>query len=176
MIFIGDEFEGEAYTLGTAFGRRDAVIPNHGIIVVVPRVYRQNGPGLGWAETIGSPTIAGAINIMRYAKNHPNASPLILEETLSHEFGHIFMGDGHPWTLTGESVLERNPTVGPADKKQAMILNNKEFVNDYGQEYAQIDHYGRILGLYLGKEDYKVTLWGGIQWEYEEILNPDRNF
>ena len=169
MIFFGDNFEGVDYKIyRKSEGGSDVVVAKTGVIVVL-------SDSKGRADANGD-NLRGTIRLGWSAGN-------IDGPAISHEFGHVFIGSGHPSTLQENSVMSTGYfsrgtllIVGAADKKQASILNNKEFVNDYGREYAQVDHYGRILGLYSGNEDYKVMLWGGSEWEYDEILNPNRNF
>lgn len=165
MIFFSDDFEGVDYTLEFRYGE-DQVISKPGVIVVVPSDAGTDAYPKNFGATVNG---GGTIRI------HPTSSSgRIGSKALSHEFGHIFMGPGHPETLHTDTVMSylggSSQTIGPADKKQAKILNTKDYVVFPEYDWPRIDHIGNILGLYVGSEDY-IVVANEKDSSWEEIMN-----
>ncbi|MBU1252700.1 MAG: hypothetical protein KJ905_01345, partial [Nanoarchaeota archaeon] len=177
MIFFGDSFEGIDYNLGISLGK-DAVVAKPGVIVVAPTKPGESGFSLGnsfW----GVLTVGGAV----YIGGGHLIPPKTMGQTLSHEFGHIFMGPGHPNTLHKETVMTYNNApldMGQADKKQSKILNQKDFTyrpisRSDGYVFApRMDFIGNIMNLYIGSEGTTLIL-NGIEINGERTVHARYN-
>jgi hypothetical protein len=119
------------------------IVPRPGIIVVTPKtdmIYT------GFAEPIRSGrslVSRGTIYLQPPAGSGTSV--------ISHEFGHMFMGSGHPVSLPGKSVMSSPVppnliTTGPADKKAGWIIYEPTFMLTLpDQVYPSLDYIKNIL-------------------------------
>jgi len=174
MILIGDDWEGVYYILREdGFGGKPDIVAEPGVIVVAPS---DQGSRADSKTTPGAKiTYGGTVYLGGVGGQVSQVLPELIGKSLSHEFGHIIMGEGHPKTIYEDTVMTyksgRPPSVGPADKKQAMILNTDDYVIFPDEQFPKIDWIGNILGLYKGKEDAKVNV-NEQSFSEEYLLNP----
>lgn len=123
------------------------IIANHGIIVVVPRSNLSKS-GIAYPDKKGLSLVSRGTIYLHSDLNNEN-----LNHTLSHEFGHMFIGMGHPTALgPGQSVMDTTitlPTTGPADKKAGWI-NYGYITKLHGQVYPSVDLFNNFL-----RDNYK---------------------
>ena len=81
----------------------------------------------------------------------------------SHEFGHMFIGSGHPISMlpnqTVMSTISILQAIGPADKKAGKLIYEETFMTFPPLKYPQVDYLENILGLgFYGKSQITGTL------------------
>ncbi|PIR50200.1 hypothetical protein COU79_00765 [Candidatus Peregrinibacteria bacterium CG10_big_fil_rev_8_21_14_0_10_54_7] len=127
MIVFGNDPTFTDYTLGDDDWE---VNPRNGVVIVVPR---KNLINPSTRDSVGgvtqvywriSPFITrGGVYIRPNLVQRPDA--LMFGAIFSHEFGHVFIGSGHPGSLKQDSnmqTLNRSSKMGPADKKAGYII------------------------------------------------------
>lgn len=155
QVFIVNGSEGHFDFYEYHIDPKGKVVANPGWIIVVPyknMIYtglaepRKAGGILGYGGTVYlQPTVSGNGTI------------------ISHEFGHIFIGSGHPiamppnqTVMTGLTTLS---TTGPADKKAGKLLYEQTYMTFPPLFYPRVDYLGNILGLgFYGESQITGTL------------------
>ena len=120
------------------------VIPNQGWIIVSPRLDMVEN---GLTERCRSGVSLSSCGTI-YLK------PGVGAGTISHEFGHLLIGPGHPLTLLGQTVMSSSTVLsitGPADKKAGKIIYQPIFMTLLpDQVFPSLDLLNKIL-----REDFK---------------------
>jgi hypothetical protein len=138
QILLGNYGNFDFYETGT--DPKGRVIADPGWIIVVPYL---NMPYAGVAEPdkAGTLVYGGTIYL----------TPGTGNATISHEFGHIFIGSGHPVSFgSGQSIMQVPTTLsttGIADKKAGELIYEETFMTFPPLVYPRIDYLGNILGL-----------------------------
>lgn len=118
------------------------IIPKKGVIVVTPKTGMGSAAGVAAPFGISLLTWGGVIYLLPYAGSNGTIT--------SHEFGHIFIGGGHPTSLPlDQSVMRLLPvitTTGPADKKAGKIIYERNFMTFPPSSYPRLDNLDNILG------------------------------
>lgn len=136
IIVFGNDSTFTDYTLDSL---KHKIVQRQGVIVIVPRL---DLPYAGLTEPHKSGTIGSGGTIYMNPIAHR-------EGTLPHEFGHMFLGTGHPISMTsGETVMTNPSTIpktGLADKKAGMLIYEPTFMVFPGAEYPHVDSLWNIL-------------------------------
>ncbi|GAB4377618.1 MAG: hypothetical protein Kow0042_25640 [Calditrichia bacterium] len=149
IIVFGNDSTFTDYSVDTTRGFYN-IIPEKGVIVTVPRVDFYYA-GLADPSKAGTIVYGGVIYI------DPNLFDWYFKSTISHEFGHFFIGD-HTFSLYGQSVMAVNPnpinTAGPADKKAGWIIYTPEYIRDFSHLglYPRIEFLPNLMRQEFGSD------------------------
>ncbi len=120
------------------------IIPNSGWIIVSPKTNMKEN-GLTERFRTGRSLVSRGVIYLKLGAG---------DGTISHEFGHMFIGGGHP-TIFGpdQTIMNSSTTLstpGPADKKAGKIVYEPTFMvvlPEFG--FPSVDDLENILGLRL---------------------------
>jgi len=163
QIFIGNYGHYDLYN--SSVHPKEKVIPYQGWIIVVPY---KNMPYTGLAYTYKAGTLVYRGTIyMQPAAGGDGYIP-------SHEFGHIFIGSGHPVSMpsnqTVMSTISILQTTGPADKKAGWLIYEQTYMTFPLAIYPEVDYLYNILGLEFYGEN-KIT--GAVSEYYFEAKEDE---
>jgi len=120
------------------------VVAHQGWIIVVP--YLNMIPqGIADPDKAGTLVYRGTIYLRPLL-----GGTYIYNGTISHEFGHIFIGSGHPVTLSDQTIMSGTSglqTTGPADKKAGKLIYEETYMTFPLAIYPRVDCLYNILGL-----------------------------
>jgi len=143
------------------------VVAHQGWIIIVPY---SNMPYAGLAETRTAGTLVyGGTIYLR----------LTGDTVISHEFGHMFIGSGHPISMhPNQSVMIPGSgiylqTTGPADKKAGKLIYEETFMIFLPNRYPSVDFVYNILGLGFYGESQGTGTLSENYFEYEEDDEKD---
>lgn len=120
------------------------IIPRQGVIVVTPKT---DMPSVGKAASYSE-----GLSLVSRGTIYMNGGGS--NAVISHEFGHMFIGSGHPQTLPNQTVMSYSTnlfTTGPADKKAGRIIYEPTYKTLLsGEDYPSLDYINNIL-----RKDFK---------------------
>ena len=167
QIFIGNYGNYDLYE--QEVNPKGKVIPHQGWIIVVPY---KNMPYTGLAETFHSGTLGSRGTIYLQPSTGSGGT------TISHEFGHMFIGGSHPISMppnqtimTGLTTLS---TTGIADKKAGKLIYEQTFMIFLPAKYPSVDFVYNILGLGFYGESQVTGTFSEYYFEAED--GDDDNF
>jgi len=140
QILIGNHGNYEFYNAPVQ--PKERVVPHQGWIIVVP-YKNMTATGLAEPSKAGTLVYRGTI----YLQPGAGGDGFIP----SHEFGHMFIGSGHPTTLgldqTIMSTFSILQTTGLADKKAGKLIYEETYMTFPLAIYPRVDYLYNILGL-----------------------------
>jgi hypothetical protein len=130
------------------------VVANPGWIIMVPyknMIYT----GLAEPRTAGKLVYGGTIYLQPTVSGNGTV--------ISHEFGHMFIGSGHPVSmLANQSIMVSGTTLsttGPADKKAGQLIYEQTYMTFPPLIYPRVDNLYNILGLgFYGESQITGTI------------------
>jgi len=156
QVFIVDGSDGHFDFYEYHIDPKGRVVAHQGWIIVVPY---KNMPYTGVAEPRKagrSLVYGGTIYLI------PGAGSGGL---ISHEFGHMFIGTGHPISMPPNQTIMSTTTVlqttGPADKKAGKLIYEQTFMIFPLAVFPGVDYLENILGLgFYGESQITGTIIG----------------
>ena len=143
QIFTENQGNYDLYNRPIVYGKtgNETVIAHQGWIIVVP--YSNMIPqGIAETSTAGTLVYRGTI----YLKPGAGGGGYLP----SHEFGHMFIGSGHPEIMppnqTVMSTISILQTTGPADKKAGKLIYEQTYMTFSGILFPELDYLYNILG------------------------------
>jgi hypothetical protein len=133
---------------------KEKVIAHQGWIIVVPY---KNMPYTGLTETYNAGTLVYGGTIYLQPSVGGGGT------TISHEFGHMFIGSGHPTSMpSNQTIMSTTTTLsttGPADKKAGKLVYEETYMTFPSAIYPNVDYLYNILGLgFYGENQGSGTL------------------
>jgi len=171
QIFIVNGSDGHFDFYEQHVDPKGKVVANPGWIIIVPY---KNMPFQGLAESSG---MAGTLVYRGVIYLKPGAGGGGL---ISHEFGHTFIGSGHPEIMPPNQTIMSRTTIlqitGPADKKAGKLIYEKTFMTFSLVVFPEIDFLYNILGLgFYGESQITGTVSENLSESEEEDFTEQQN-